>query len=148
MKYKFMIAILMVSLIVLSSCNSNTDNGSAEALNTYDKLVSEYPNMHIQQYRGYVFYVDENGNNVVAELGDDYNTFVKTEKSPNVEPTIDDFSLIKAGMSVFEVVQKVGLPIGSHSFGLSTLIFEATDGTKFRINWSADMTVIEISAIE
>ena len=148
MKYKVMIVILMISLMVLSSCNSNTAISIAETVKTYDELVSEYPNMHILDYGGYIFYADKNGDNIVSKLGDDYNTFVKTEAYPDVEPTKDDFSSIKAGMSVFEVVQKLGLPVGSHTFGLSTLTFEAADGTQFLIVWSADMTVIEINAIE
>ena len=89
----------------------------------------------------YEFYVDENGKNAVSIYSNDGKTILTTETFDPVTPTPADFESLERGMGVFEVVSRVGLPVGTASFGLITLAFNASDGSRYVIYWMPDMTV-------
>ena len=50
-------------------------------------------------------------------------------------------------MTVYEVVRAVGLPLGSRTFGLSTLDFACSDGSEYRVQWNEDMTVLAVAPV-
>lgn len=100
------------------------------------------------QLGGYLFYVDENGNNTVIELDENFQEVKSVKAFYTVKSNKKAFSEITEGMEVCEVVEKVGIPFRSVTSGLRTSDFKATDGSVFRINWNENMTVIEVYEVE
>ena len=99
---------------------------------------------NIFRFMDYAFYVDGNGKNVVLKYGEDLETVIASERYNIVNPSLNDFESLEKGMDVFEVVRRVGIPKGTASFGMITLVFDASDGTEFIIYWNPDMTLASV----
>lgn len=67
----------------------------------------------------------------------------ETKFSP-VEPTREAFTGISEGMTVEDVVERVGLPTRTGTSGMISLDFDCIDGTTFRIYFFTDMKVMEV----
>ena len=141
MKKIFIIILLVCIILILSSCVSSKQIAVGMS---YEEFLSTKKDMNFLEYRNYVFYVGSYEKNIVVEFGRESNLVEKIEAFPKVRATEEDFYSIKAGMTVFDVVEKVGIPSNSVSFGLSTLDFECIDGLKFRVLWDQNMKVIEV----
>lgn len=103
------------------------------------------------QLVGYLFYVDKNGNNVVVELDGKSKEIKNVKAFYQVKPDEKAFSEITEGMNIYEVVEKVGIPFRSVTFGALTSDFKAEDGSVFRIYWYEslnDNTMTVTSVIE
>ena len=74
---------------------------------------------------------------------------VETKYFDPVTPTADDFAKIENGMTVFEVVELVGLPKERVTSGAITMDFECEDG-RWCIYWShrQDLVVVDVFARE
>lgn len=93
-----------------------------------------YEGMDIQEFRdiledksyfaivGYYFFEDENGNHCVA-YSEDYKQVNALQVYPasGIDKSDKAFEAIKEGMTVFEVVEKVGVPTCTHTSGMCSL---------------------------
>lgn len=113
---------------------------SGKDLNKVLEDSSKYKNCFT--YRDYVFFEDENGKNVVVALVYDENNELKVsevkrfEKSAGTNSEIeelDNISVSMAGLDVFAVVEKFGLPIDSYTFGMVSMVFVSSEGSEYSI---------------
>ncbi len=129
-----------------NTIESSYDNTMRDSMSR-DEFVSKYDQKIVLEYDCYIFVKSENSS-IVAEIDTgDYKTIKQVQTFAYVTPEANDFSKITVGMNVFEVVEKVGLPSGSETFGLSTLDFKCSDNTVFRICWTGQMTVLEVNQV-
>lgn len=115
---------------------------------TYEEVLAGCSGLPVQEYLNYVFYVNPEGNNVVVAFDGERKLVERAEIYSAVEPEEDDFASITVGMSVFDVVKKVGHPSQSVTFGLATMDFEGKNGALFRILWDGEMKVAEVTRID
>ena len=100
----------------------------------------------------YEFYKNADGKSVVVKLDSDHKEAVETKCFDSVTPTEETFAKIEKGMSVYEVVELVGLPARSVTFGICSTDFDSEDGV-WRVQWSTTpgqevMTVVSVTAVQ
>ncbi len=134
-----LIVLMCIIFLTLSSCNS----ANANLQETLSESISETETTAKEPFRlgRYEFYVDENGKNAVSIYSNDHKSILTTETFDPVTPTPVDFESLEKGMGLLEVVSRVGLPVGTATFGVITLVFNASDGSQFVIYWIDDMIV-------
>ena len=91
-------------------------------------------NIEYFEYSPCFFFEDEEGMNVVVRTSVSADSLVKEVK--RFKKTIgnsDDFGQIKEGMTIFEVVEFVGIPIESTTSGMSSVDFLSSDGSRYRV---------------
>ncbi len=94
------------------------------------------------EYKGYIFYRDENGNSVVAkECPNDCGRYAEAEAFLAVEATEETFDEIEVGMTVNEVVKLVGIPLVSATTDILSMDFLSADDQCYRVYFNNDMTV-------
>ena len=97
------------------------------------------------QYANFVFIKATDKKNVVAELDSEHKNVVDIRAYRSVSPSHEDFEEITDGMSVFDVVERVGIPFGSFTSGVDSLSFKASDGSVYMVVWDMNMKVSEVS---
>lgn len=97
-------------------------------LEDFRELLEGVPEEDVLNYKGYGFFKDEAGNSVVIEY--QYSSDGKTRIVAGGKyyftvplPSVSDFEKVKEGMNIFEVVELVGLPVRSTTFGMTSLDF-------------------------
>ena len=95
----------------------------------------------------YVFTRNASGDAVVGRFDPDTLKIAKITEYPAVTGDADAFASITPGMTVYDVVRAVGLPLGSRTFGLNTLDFVCSDGSEYRVQWNEDMTVLAVAPV-
>ena len=95
----------------------------------------------------YVFTKNAAGDAVIGRFDPDTLKIAKITEYPAVTGDAEAFASITPGMTVYDVVRAVGLPLGSRTFGLSTLDFACSDGSEYRVQWNEDMTVLAIAPV-
>ncbi len=95
----------------------------------------------------YVFCANDAGNAVVGQFDPDTLKIARITEYPAVTGDADAFASLTPGMTVYEVVRTVGLPLGSRTFGLNTLDFACSDGGEYRVTWNDDMTVLAVAPV-
>ena len=106
------------------------------------KTMQDIRTFNMKQYEnsGYIFFTANDKWYVVQSESDGVNIACIEEYQP-FEVTVKDFGDLKEGMNVFQLVEKVGLPVGSATFGMTTMIFEAHDGSQVVVYFDVkDMT--------
>ena len=123
---KSALLIMLILIIGLSACNvENNQDFSIKELTTVHDI--EKLGINCFNYCGYLFF-SYNGANVVAQTDADGKTLKKVEKYEMVTPDDAAFDNLEEGMTVFDLVEKVGLPKGSYTSGMISLFFETNDG--------------------
>ena len=112
---------------------------------TYDELMALPDSDRIKECGGYLFYVNDAGENVVVDITNSRVT--RVESFVAVNPSRQSFAQIEKGMDLYEVVALVGIPHSSPTFGAYTMMFIATDGTYFSVEWDADHLVTTVSEL-
>ena len=144
------ISVLMVCL--LSSCNvvqevqaeeEKTENTPIEEGGIYIGMTEEKARENIKSrnveyfdYGSLMFFENEEGKNTVIHTSPDASGVFLLYEIGTFDKVVADqsaFEKIERGMSVLDVVELVGLPIGSTTFGMSSLDFECSNGTVYRI---------------
>ena len=116
---------------------------------TYDDIAWTDGDPRFQQYFNYLFCETSDGKNMVAEFGRESQIIEKIEVFPAVQPESEAFSAIQEGMNLFDVVEKVGIPTDSVTFGLATLNFDSADGSVFCITFDySQMSVIDVCQVD
>ena len=111
---------------------------------TYDDILWTKDQPQFRLFFNYLF-CNDSGRNMVAEFGKESETIEKIEVFPDTQPAPAAFEAIQEGMNIFDVVERVGVPINSATFGLKTLDFESIDGDIYRIQFDTHMNVVEVS---
>lgn len=142
------ILILIASSLVLSSYIADQRNDA------FSDILAEHPDAIYEGY--HMMYKNDKGNNVVCVLeGIPFSARTRLKETfefPAVEPTDERFELITEGMSLPEVVELVGLPLGNSFTSYCTLYFRCADGAKYRIGFSYgfddNMNVMGVKRVE
>ena len=95
-------------------------------------------------YYAYCFYTNKWGNPVIVKF--DYGTGTEDPKVEDVRcfsrlgirNSNRAFERLEKGMSIYEVVSKVGIPCGSHTYGMDSSAYQAKDGTVYTVYWWAE----------
>ena len=137
MKIRISILILVCALLLCSCGRTAYDEVSVGM--TYDEFESFMDGKDVFAYGRYAFWRDENGDEFVVEFsGKEFKVNrMRSFSRQGVKPTSEDFENIIAGMGIFEVVERVGIPFRSVTSGFTTFDFLADDGTVYRINFDA-----------
>ena len=114
---------------------------------SYEELSELFFGNEHFEHGEFVFIKDRRGTNVVAELKIGSNEVVDIRAYPPVSPSHEDFEKITDGMSVFDVVERVGIPFGSFTSGVDSLSFKASDGSVYMVVWDMNMKVSEVSLL-
>ena len=107
-----------------------------------DRLTTEHL---VEGY--YVFTKNAAGDAVIGRFDPDTLKIARITEYPAVTGDADAFASLTPGMTVYEVVRTVGLPLGSRTFGLCTLDFACSDGSEYRVTWNDDMTVLAVAPV-
>ena len=86
--------------------------------------------------------------NIVVEYDGLFEKIVQIRSFDAVFPSEEDFSKVTPQMSFLEVVEQVGIPKRSVTFGISSTDFESAEGTYFRIIWDSQMKVYDVSKLD
>ena len=138
MKYKF--CILISLFIILVSCNKGAIHQGMSS-DEFSKSISKLPHF---AYLNYCFFTDENDIPTVVTLSKDASTVESVRTFKKTSPTNEDFKKIVSGMTIYEVVELVGLPYESASFGQISMNFHASEGHFFTIDWSEENSQIKV----
>ena len=95
----------------------------------------------------YVFTKNAAGNAVVGQFDPDTLKIARITEYPAVTGDAEAFASLTPGMTIYDVVRAVGLPLGSRTFGLNTLDFACSDGGEYRVTWNDDMTVLAVAPV-
>ena len=101
----------------------------------YDVFIKAIPEEERVQIGGYAFFRNSMGGHIVAYISreDQVITDIHCYDHWSVNPTDAEFSKIKKGMSVEQVVSIVGIPYGQPTFGMTTLGYKSDSGTTYLI---------------
>ena len=130
------ISVLSILLVAVAACliwyhSSDSYSGAYEGMSIqeFHELI---PKEQRFDYLYYSFYVNERGDPVVATCSTDLKTISKLHccSKFTIHPTRSAAESITAGMSVEDVVSKLGTPVGSFSSGMITLAFDLADGSQ------------------
>ena len=133
---------------ITTSVTTGIEGSSAYVGMTYNEFVEKYVDISYEQYWQYVFFVNSSGNNVVVKFSGDGKKIEKLASYTAVLPKAEDFSSLQKDMTIFDVVEKVGLPFRSATFGLQTLDFKSSNDEIFRINLKNNIEDNSIRVIE
>lgn len=142
---KIGICLLIVAILTCSSCSSDKDMYSQMKIGMdYDAFFNVVSDADSLGYYGYIFLESEDGNNIVAEFDIDGKTLTRKEKYNKVTDIyVENFERITSGMTVFEVVRLLGLPVAkSDSEDVRSLDFGDANAS-YRVIFDKDMKVSE-----
>ena len=128
------ICLILCCSIFVSCTTDNTGRPVKEFIGmSYDEFCEKIPENHRSQYYQFLFFSDSNGNPYAACLGQTEGTYTTVVEcysySKNkFDTSVASFEQIVPGMTIFEVVEKVGIPMDAGTFGLATLVFQGDDG--------------------
>ena len=97
-----------------------------------DDFFDQVPEERCFCYLGYIFYNNQLGDPVVAQRSDDYKTIseIRSFSKYTIRPNRLTAEGIHPGMSVYDVVSKLGTPVGTATFGMITLAFDLEGGVR------------------
>ena len=133
---------------ITTSVTTGIEGSSAYVGMTYDEFVEKHIDISYEQYWQYVFFVNSDGNSAVIKFSGDGKKIEKIASYAAVSPKAEDFSSLQTDMTIFDVVEKVGLPFRSVTSGLQTLDFKASNDEMFRINWKNNIEDNSIRVVE
>lgn len=149
---KYVIGFLLIFTLCMMSCgiarpNNETETGASSNFEVREGMTVSYVDslqIDYLRYGSYLFlYYD--GSNIVAKISsNDHSTLEKVEMYVPISPVDSDFEKIKVGMTVFQVVESVGLPEGSFTHGMNSLYFNTTEGNVFVVYFNDSNTVSEV----
>ena len=143
---RIFICIGLILALLCSACSTTDKISQIKKGMTYEEFSALMQDVSVFEYGMCAFFEYEN-KNVVVGFGDDTKV-IRIEVYADVgEVPESAFEAIQPGMTVYEVVQLVGLPFRSTTFGLSTLDFLCENGDVFCVVWNSEMEVIECNKI-
>lgn len=122
---------LAICMLFLCSCTLSEDAMGCSVGMSRTKFGEIVPEVVRFDYLEYSFFADDNGNNCVVRFdksGDGSIAEVRIFPSKSTDVSAESFASIHEGMTLFEVVEKVGLPTGTATFGFASLVFAGDEG--------------------
>lgn len=95
---------------------------------TYADFTKSVPEDRFFEYLEYGFSSDRKGNLYVVRFENEKIAEYQVFKSGAIDKSADTFSSIPTGTSIFELVRLIGLPVGTGTFGMPSLLFESGNG--------------------
>ena len=129
---KALVLTVAISIMCLVSCDvlngiasseTESDGNATSDFKTVEDIEEVAPECF--RYLSYVFYThDEMW--YVSRLSDDYKTVSETVSFGKKSTTVYDVLDLKTntGTDVYDVVEELGLPIGSRTFGMASMVFK------------------------
>lgn len=135
---------LCAILMLLTACRSASINEFVGLSST--EFFQQVPKEDCFLYAGYTFFLNEQGDSCVVHFEqagpiDDAKSYSKD----TIDRSARAFSEIVPGMTIYEVVEKVGIPTDSRTSGLDSLAFSVEEGVYTVI---LDMSVYPATVIE
>ncbi len=115
---------------------------------SYDEALAVVESDNTWMFHDYMFTKDTTGTGLAVKFGNDPHVITAIQAVEPITPDAHSFEQIEQGMTVFEVVERVGIPTRSVTFGLCTVDYECPNGDIFRISWDNEMKVSYISPVE
>lgn len=152
---KLIAVLLLLTLLCLAACAKKEDGATVSTTEAgFDRLAvgmryDEVERLTIEHVDAFnlVFCRDEAGNSLVGEYGTDDGRICAVRSFPAVTADAAAFASVSVGMEIFDVVERVGVPVGARTFGLASLDFACTDGTEYRIVLDGNLQVAEVSRL-
>ena len=128
--FKNLLVFLMCSLVFCGCVNTKDTGVLVNGMSIYDVIEIEKSGDVVAVYE-IKFCKNENGDSVIGYLGED-NILTGLKVYRKAEPTPRNFSKIKLGMSIYEVVKYIGIPKPQilSAFGVE---YRLTDGTGYTL---------------
>ncbi len=167
---KSIVILLILSILTLCvSCSSKDDQSEISgSLKDYETETKDCDMSHMEfslpsepadefSYGKYIFYRDNNGKNVIVERCIHLcGRYTNAQEFDAVEPTDETFEKIEEGMTVYEVVELVGLPYTSTTFGRSSMVFSTAASKEYSVYFNdhtqgttdGNMTVQSVRPLE
>ena len=143
---RIFICIGLILALLCSACSTTDKISQIKEGMTYEEFSAFVQDVSVFRYGKYAFFEYED-KNIVVEFSDKMKVVRKEVYADVGEVPESAFEAIQPGMTVYEVVQLVGLPFRSTTFGLSTLDFLCENGDVFCVVWNSEMEVIECNKI-
>lgn len=143
---RIFICIGLILALLCSACSTADKISQIKEGMTYEEFSAFVQDVSVFRYGKYAFFEYED-KNIVVEFSDKMKVVRKEVYADVGEVPESAFEAIQPGMTVYEVVQLVGLPFRSTTFGLSTLDFLCENGDIFCVVWNSEMEVIECNKI-
>lgn len=143
---RIFICIGLILALLCSACSTADKISQIKEGMTYEEFSAFVQDVSVFRYGKYAFFEYED-KNIVVEFSDKMKVVRKEVYADVGEVPESAFEAIQPGMTVYEVVQLVGLPFRSTTFGLSTLDFLCENGDVFCVVWNSEMEVIECNKI-
>ena len=115
---------------------------------SYKEIIDfslKYSNM---TYRNYILIDYDDYFNLVIEMSRDFQKVENVEALSKVSPTKESVAKIEIGMDFKDIIEIIGVPNGSYTFGVSSLDFVVTENCIIRIQLGENMEVISVKEIE
>lgn len=115
---------------------------------SYKEIIDfslKYSNM---TYRNYILIDYDDYFNLVIEMSRDFQKVENVETLSKVSPTKESVAKIEIGMDFKDIIEIIGVPNGSYTFGVSSLDFVVTENCIIRIQLGENMEVISVKEIE
>lgn len=140
---KIGICLLIVAMLVCSSCSSDKDMYSKMKVGMdYDDFFNIVIDSNAFGYYGYIFLESEDGNNIVVEFDLDSKTITRKEKYNKVTDIyVENFERITSGMTVFEVARLLGLPVSKSTSDDVRSLYFGNDNASYCVIFDKDMKV-------
>ena len=96
------------------------------------------PEENIFWFQNYVLFLDCNGDLVVVQHEETGVRGLRKYSMP-FDTVIDaDFASVTEGMTFYELIERVGPPLGMYTSGVLSLDFQTTDGTRYRVEFEQE----------
>lgn len=149
---KYAIGFLLIFTLCMTSCNiegnrQETEIGTNSSFEVREGMtVADIDSLQIDylRYGSYLFLSYDESNIVAMISSEDHSTLEKITMYVPVSSTDSDFEKINEGMTVFQVVESVGLPEGSFTHGMKSLYFNTTEGNVFVVYFNNNDTVSKV----
>lgn len=143
----FMLLSLIFSMLGCQAANSGMIPDDAYVGMSVDEFRKSHPKESCLYILDYAFYNDQQGNEVMAVLdarGGPECQYIVQEiyKYPDVNASLENFEKIKAGMTIYEVSELIGCPVGCFTSGMFTLTYLIEDDSVCTIYYSTNHPVV------
>ena len=154
MKRKILLLFILTALLLTGCSKKSKDiNDVIADAETFPKCDGEHievdiPEEGVFSYYYFSYYKDESGNNVVVQKCTEHNKFIKKQSYADPQYVKEDFYKLEAEMDIYQIVEMVGIPCRSTTFGVSSTDFLMDDGNYVQVVWDDAMKATAFRYLE
>ena len=153
---KRVLVFLLASVLLFCSCAKKDEKQEIKELIKPNVSYTQMQQIAIKQnltsytWMKYVFIDLADGEILIVSMDESMQMVSEVVSVFSSDFSNDDISLIKSGMTVYEVIEIAGMPMDSVTFGLLTLDFQTSDpNLRCRVTWNSEsFTVIDVQEIQ